>query len=117
MHVDSLADAVVRALDHTGAFIVSEGMTSLKGVALAVKAEAPHAFVPPVVPRWMAYAAIGAMEHIARWLGWRPILSVSQLDFVTKGDGPLAERAASVLGWRPRTLEAGVRRYLSDRGR
>lgn len=117
VHADSLADAIVRAFDHTGAFIVSEGMTTLKGVALAVKAEAPGAFVPPVVPRWMAYAAIGAMERAARVLGLRPILSVSQLDFVTKGDEPLAERALSQLGWRPRALADGVKQYLRERSR
>jgi nucleoside-diphosphate-sugar epimerase len=83
VHVDLLADAIVRAFDHVGAFIVSEGMTSLRDVAIAVRAHAPRAFVPPVVPAWMAYAAIGLLERVARWTGTRPIMSVSQLDFVT----------------------------------
>lgn len=118
VHADSLADAIVRTLDRPpGAFIVSEGMTTLKGVALAVRAQVPGAFVPPVVPAWMAYAAIGSMEQVARWLGLRPILSVSQLDFVTKGDEPLPERAVALLGWQPRSLEAGVQQYLRDRSR
>ncbi|MFO1220693.1 MAG: NAD-dependent epimerase/dehydratase family protein [Burkholderiaceae bacterium] len=115
VHVDSLADAIVRAFDHAGAFIVSEGMTSLKDIALAVRAQAPTAFVPPVVPVWMAYAAIGLLERIARWTGTRPIMSVSQLDFVTKGDEPLADRAVGVLKWQPRSLADGVAQYLRDR--
>jgi nucleoside-diphosphate-sugar epimerase len=115
VHADSLADAIVRAFNHPGAFIVSEGMTSLKDIALAVRAQAPHAFVPPVVPAWMAYATMGLLERMARWTGTRPIMSVSQLDFVTKGDEPLADQAVSVLGWRPRSLAQGVAQYLGDR--
>ena len=115
VHVDSLADAIVRALDHAGAFIVSEGMTSLRDVAMAVRAHAPRSFVPPVVPVWMAYATIGVLEHLARWTGTRPIMSVSQLDFVTKGDEPLADRAAGVLGWQARSLADGVDQYLRER--
>jgi hypothetical protein len=72
-----------------------------------------------VVPAWMAYTTIGVMETLARWFGFRPILSVSQLDFVTKGDEPLANRAQQVLGWAPRGanagLDAGVKQYLSER--
>lgn len=115
VHVDSLADAIVRAFDHEGAFIVSEGMTSLKDIALAVRAQASGAFVPPVVPTWMAYAAIGLLERIARATGTRPIMSVSQLDFVTRGDEPLADRAIDVLGWQPRSLAEGVGQYLRER--
>jgi nucleoside-diphosphate-sugar epimerase len=115
VHADSLADAIVRAFDHAGAFIVSEGMTSLKDIALAVRAQAPRAFVPPVVPAWMAYAAIGLLERIARWTGTRPIMSVSQLDFVTQGDEPLADRAASVLGWQARSLAEGLGQTLRER--
>jgi nucleoside-diphosphate-sugar epimerase len=115
VHVDSLADAIVLAFDHAGAFIVSEGMTSLKDVAIAVRAQSPRAFVPPVVPAWMAYAAIGLLERVARWTGTRPIMSVSQLDFVTKGDEPLADRATNVLGWQARSLADGIQQYLRDR--
>jgi nucleoside-diphosphate-sugar epimerase len=115
VHADKLADAIVRAFDHAGAFIVSESMSSLKEIALAVRAQAPRAFVPPTVPAWMAYATIGLLERIARWSGTRPILSVSQLDFVTQGDEPLADRAISVLGWQPGSLAEGVGKYLRER--
>ena len=112
VHVDSLSDAIVLSFDHAGAFIVSEGMTTLRDVALAVRNCAPRSFVPPVVPAWMAYAAIGLLERVARWTGTRPIMSVSQLDFVTKGDEPLADRAVGVLGWQARSLDDGVRQHL-----
>lgn len=117
VHVDSLAEAVVSALDHPGAFIVSEGMTSLKEIAQTVRAQAPGAFVPPVIPQRLAYAAIGLLERIARFAGKRPIMSVSQLDFVTKGDEPVADSAFSELAWEPRSLAEGVGQYLRDRSK
>ena len=48
LSIDSLADAIVRALDHAGAFNVSEGMRSMQDVALAVRAHAHGTFVSPL---------------------------------------------------------------------
>jgi hypothetical protein len=42
-------------------------------------------------------------------------MSVSQLDFVTKGDEPLADRARNVPGWQARSLADGIHQYLRDR--
>jgi dihydroflavonol-4-reductase len=114
VHAQALARAIALSFDHQGAFIVSEGMTSLKDLAQSLRQLAP-CFIPPQLPRPLVYASIGLMETGARWLGMRPLLSVSQLDFITKGDEPLAEQAQSVLGWRPGKLEDGLRTYLAER--
>jgi nucleoside-diphosphate-sugar epimerase len=116
VHADSLARAIHVAMDHEGAFIVSEGMTSLKDLALTLREQA-SCFVPPQLPKPMVYASIMAMEAGARLLGMRPLLSVSQLDFITKGAEPLADRAESILGWKPGTLADGLRNYLKARQR
>ena len=115
VHADSLADAIVRSINHTGSFIVSEGMTSLKTLALEVRSQEPKTFIPPSVPKWMAYLTIGLLEAIAKIFKHRPILSVSQLDFITKGDEPKADQAIDVLGWQPLSHRSGVARYLVDR--
>jgi dihydroflavonol-4-reductase len=114
VHADRLATAISLSLDHEGAFIVSEGMTSLKQIALELRQLAP-CFVPPQLPRAMVYASITVMEAGARLVGMRPLLSVSQLDFITKGDEPLADRAKAVMGWEAGDLQSGLSRYLSRR--
>ncbi len=114
VHTDSLANAIILSLDHKGAFIVSEGMTSLKELAQSLRQITP-CFIPPQLPKAMVYASIAAMEFCARLIGTRPLLSVSQLDFITKGDEPLADRAKSVLGWKPNDLKSGLQAYASDR--
>ena len=116
VHVDSLADAIERSLEHEGKFIVSDAMTSLKDLALETKRQQP-CWVPPTVPTAMGYASAMLMEGFARLTRMRPPLARVQLDFITKGWEPLADRAASVLGWAPRPLKQGIAQYLVDRAR
>jgi hypothetical protein len=65
----------------------------------------------------LGYASAALMEGAARLLRVRPPLARVQLDFITKGWEPLAERAASVLGWTPLPLARGLAQYLEDRER
>ncbi len=114
VHTDSLAEAIVLSLEHEGAFIVSDGMTSLRELALSLRQITP-CFIPTQLPKTMVYASIASMEFCARLIGARPLLSVSQLDFITKGDEPLADQAKSLLGWKPTDLASGLRTYASNR--
>ena len=116
VHAESLAAATLRALDHEGAFIVSDGMFSLKVIAQALRAQA-RSYVPPEVPAPLAYAATAPLEALGRALHFRPMLCKVQLDFITAGNEPRADRAVQLLGWSPQPIDAGLRRYLADRER
>lgn len=116
VHAQSLASAIVCALNHEGAYIVSDGMCSLKSLAQALRQQA-RSYVPPEVPAGLAYAATAPVEALGRALHFRPMLCKVQLDFITAGNEPLANRAVEVLGWQPCPLEDGLRRYLSDRAK
>lgn len=116
VHAESLANATLRALDHDGAFIVSDGMFSLKSLARALRTTA-RSYVPPELPARLAYAATAPLEALGRALHFRPMLCKVQLDFITSGNEPRADRAVQQLGWSPRPIDAGLRRYLAERGR
>lgn len=116
VHAQSLASAIVCALNHEGAYIVSDGMCSLKSLAQALRQQA-RSYVPPEIPAGLAYAATAPVEALGRLLHFRPMLCKVQLDFITSGNEPLANRAVEVLGWQPCPLEDGLRRYLSDRAK
>jgi nucleoside-diphosphate-sugar epimerase len=114
VHADSLARAISLSIDHEGAFIVSEAMTSLQEIAHTLRQFAP-CFVPPQLPKVIVYTSITLMEAFAKISGTRPLLSVSQLDFITKGDEPLATKAQDVLGWEAMTLSSGLEKYMANR--
>lgn len=114
VHAASLAGAIVRALDHEGAFIVSDGMCDLRSLARALRRQA-RSYVPPQVPAALAYGAVLPLEAVARALGLRPMLCKVQLDFITAGYEPLAQRAQQHLGFAPLPLDEGLRRYLGER--
>jgi dihydroflavonol-4-reductase len=116
VHVDSLADAIERSLKHEGAFIASDAMTSLADLARETR-KLQSCWVPPTIPTVLGYASASLMEGFARLTRIRPPLARVQLDFITKGLEPMAERAASVLGWAPRPLAQGLEQYLEDRTR
>ena len=114
VHADSLAQAIVRALDADGAFLVSDGMHSLKSLAKALRTQA-RSYVPPQIPAGLAYAATALVEALGRALRFRPMLCRVQLDFITAGLEPLSDRAVQNLGWQPMPLADGLRRYLAER--
>ena len=116
VHTDSLAIAIVQSLDKTGAFIVTDQMTSLQEMAQTVRAHA-KSLIPPTVPLWMAYASTVLLEFLALRLKKRPIMAQVQLEIISKGWEPKADRARLELGWQPIDLSQGIHKYLHDRKR
>jgi dihydroflavonol-4-reductase len=114
VHANSLADAIVSALSHEGPFIVSDTMCDLRTLARALRRQV-RSWVPPEVPAGVAYAATEPLEWLGRALRRRPIMSRVQLDFLTAGSEPSADRAEQELAFRPLPLDEGLRRYLADR--
>jgi len=114
VHADSLANAIVRALDRPGAYIVSDQMTSLKEIAQTLR-EHSNSYIPPTVPKWMAYASSSVLEFYAKRLNIKPVMARVQIEYITKGWEPRADRARTELGWQPMSLGNGIRTYLEDR--
>lgn len=116
VHVDSLADAARRALHEEGAYIVSDGVTSLRGLARTMRALG-GGFVPPQLPLPVVRLAATALELVARLTGIPPLMAHVQLDYLAAGHAPIAEKARSELGWEPLPLDVGIERFLEDRSR
>lgn len=114
VHADNLADAIERSLEHTGPFIVSDEMTSLWQLSGKVRQHA-RCYRPPVLPLFISGTAIRMMEAGARRFGLRPIMSDSQVKFLTAGYEPRADRAVEQLGWNPWSLEKGLEVYFAQR--
>lgn len=115
VHTASLSAAILRALDHTGAFLISDTMTSMPDMARALR-RLRRSYVPLTVPRPLAYVSAALFEAGARLTGWRPVLARVQVDFITAGNEPLVDKAREVLGFEPVTLERGLALYLEERG-
>jgi dihydroflavonol-4-reductase len=114
VHVDTLTDAIVEALEKPGAYIVSDQMTSLRDIAQTMRKQT-WSYIPLTVPLWFAMAGIYLIEAIARIINVKPFASAVQMAFLTKGWRPSAGRAMTVLAWKPMGLEEGVRRFLAAR--
>lgn len=113
VHVDSLSDLILRTLDRPGAYIAADGMTSLAGIAAAMRAQTQSSYVPLLVPAQLVNFGVAAMEAIAKVLPIKPLIAQVQLDFMTRGWRPDATKAMREPGWRPMSLEEGVKRYLA----
>jgi nucleoside-diphosphate-sugar epimerase len=114
VHAASLAQAIVQALPHTGAFIVSEGMSSMPQMARALRQQT-RSYVPITLPKALAYASAALLELLSRITRKRPILAKVQVAFITNGSEPVATKAQQTLGWAPQSLEQGIARYLRER--
>lgn len=114
VHTASLSAAILRALDHTGAFLVSDTMTSMPEMARALRRQM-RSYVPLTVPRSVAYASAALFEAGAELTRRRPILAKVQVDFITAGNEPMADKARQVLGFEPMALEHGLAQYLRQR--
>ena len=109
VHVDSLADGIIKSIGHPGAF-----MTSLKEIAITLRKHAPS-YIPITVPLGMVKAVVPLMEATARMTNTRPAISSVQIDFLTKGLEPKADKAVAELGSNPMPLDEGIQKYLTDR--
>jgi nucleoside-diphosphate-sugar epimerase len=114
VHAASLAQAIVLSLPHTGAFIVSEGMSSMPEMARALRQQT-RSYVPLTLPKAVAYLSAALLELLSRITRQRPILAKVQVDFITNGSEPIATKAQQTLGWTPQSLEQGLARYLRER--
>ncbi len=114
VHADSLATAIVQAIDQAGAYIVSDQMTSVKEMALTLRHHA-KSYVPLTVPLWLASASAAGLELLAKRTRSRPIMSRVQMEFITKGVEPRSVRAQKDLGWKPWSVDQGIQKYLNDR--
>lgn len=118
VHVDSLADAIIRSFDHSGAFIISDQITQLRQIAVELS-QLTHqqSVVPPTAPLWLVRSSATLLEIFARTFKVRPLIARVQIEFITNGFEPLTDKAQQELLWTPRLLSDGLTRYLNDRER
>ena len=114
VHVDSLADAIIKSLDKPGAYIVSDQMTTLRDIANSMRRQT-WSYIPLTVPLWFTMLGIYLLEAIAYIVKVKPFASAVQIAFLTKGWTPSPAKAVTILGWKPMPLEEGIRRFLSAR--
>ena len=113
VHADSLAEAIIASLSGEGAYIVSEQMMTLQGIATVLRQQA-DSYVPLNAPVQFASAGAAVLEWISRLTGTTPIMARVQIDFIRQGIEPRSERITHELGWRPRTLDEGLVKYLES---
>lgn len=115
VHVDSLSHAVVLSLElPQGAYIVSDQMTSLRDIALAVN-KYVRSYVPMIMPVWVAKMGIQVLEVISRVTGIKPIMSKVQIQFITKGLVPESNKLQRTSSWMPLSLDEGLKKYIDSR--
>jgi hypothetical protein len=115
VHVDSLSTAIIKTLGKPGAYIVSDQMTSLEEIARITRDYAAS-YVPITMPIATTKLGVAILEAAAKIIHTKPFASSVQLDYLTKGWEPMAEKAITELRWKPLSLSEGIKRYLSRRG-
>ncbi|MFC1976154.1 NAD-dependent epimerase/dehydratase family protein [Chloroflexota bacterium] len=115
VHADSLAEAIIKSLGQPGSYIVSDQMTSLREIALALK-NYTNSYAPLTAPVWLAKLGTFFLEALARLTHQIPMMARVQIEFITKGIEPEAGQAISNLNWQPLPLSEGLRRYLNRQG-
>lgn len=111
LHVDSLADTVIRSLGNPGPYIVSDQMTTLEEIARVLHTNA-DSYIPKIAPLSLAEAGATALEMIARLFRTTPIMARAQLNYVTRSLEPKPDKAIKELGWHPISLSEGIERML-----
>jgi nucleoside-diphosphate-sugar epimerase len=111
IHVDSLSEVIVKSLDKPGAYIASDQMTTLLGIAEAMRRQA-RSYVPLVIPTGLANLSVSLMEAMAKVARVKPLISSGQMHFLTRGWRPDPANAIDTLGWTSMTLDEGIRRFL-----
>ncbi len=114
VHVDSLADAIIKSIGKPGAYIASDQMTSLEEIARTMRGRIAS-YVPVIMPVSMTKLGVSILEGAAKLIGVKPFASAVQLDYLTKGWEPSPGKAIRELSWKPLTLAEGIDRYLSAR--
>lgn len=112
VHVDSLADGVIRTLGHPGAYLISDAMTDLHTIATTVRGYV-RAYVPPEVPVGLLTPGVRFLEMLARITRRPPIMSRVQIAFITANMEPRTDVIQQTLDWQPVMLNEGIRRYLN----
>ena len=97
-------------------YILADGYAPFREIAQAVKQVAGRGRVPPVMPIPVARAISGLGEGISRVIRRPPLLPRGQLTYFLWQGQPDSSRAQRELGWRPTSLEDGVRTTLSRMG-
>ena len=88
-------------------------MTTLKLIATVLRQHA-DSYVPLNAPVKLARAGATVLEWVARFTRTRPIMARVQIDFITQGIEPRSERITRERGWRPKTLDEGLAKYLEN---
>jgi len=114
VHVDSLSNAIIAALQGNGPYIVSDQMTSLKYIAETLRRHV-DSYVPISAPVKMARMGATVLEWVSRFARMKPLMANVQIDFITNGSEPVPERTVHDLGWNPVSLDEGLVKYLGMR--
>ena len=114
IHVDSLTDLIIKSLDMPGAYIASDQMASLKGIAQAMRMQ-EQSYVPVVMPLRLVKLGVSMMETMAKVIRVKPIASSVQTEFITRGWRPDPHKAIRELNWQQMPLEEGLRRFRRGR--
>jgi nucleoside-diphosphate-sugar epimerase len=116
VHTSSLADAIVASLHGSGAYLVSDQMTTLSSIARALR-EHCESYVPPIAPVKIARSGAAMLEWVSAVTRRKPLMARVQIDFITNGNEPVSGRLIQELGWRPKSLDEGLDQYMKMRGK
>jgi nucleoside-diphosphate-sugar epimerase len=113
IHADSLANAINKLIGKPGTYLISDQMTSLKELALMTKKYVPS-FIPITIPLCIAKIAIVILEFFGRLFKIKPIMSMVQLEFITKGWEPKPKNIFEMTDWKPMPLNKGIQIFLES---
>jgi dihydroflavonol-4-reductase len=97
-------------------YILADGYASFREIAETVKQVAGRGRVPPVMPIPVARALAAVGEGLSRVIRRPPLLPRGQLTYFLWQGHPDSSKAQRELGWRPTSLQEGVRRTLLEMG-